>query len=87
MKKEKDIIQADPETVESSEPQKTKFRHFWDYVTDYKRKTVALALPSIAFDIVYSIPIYDGCSDIFILAFRNVLLSCPSLHAQNQYFI
>lgn len=79
MKKDKDIIQADPETVESSEPQKTKFRHFWDYVTDYKRKTVALALPSIAFDIVYSIFLFTMAVLtfsfwLFVMSFYHVLL-------------
>ncbi len=79
MKKDKDIIQADPETVESSEPKKTKFRHFWDYVTDYKRKTVALALPSIAFDIVYSIFLFTMAVLtfsfwLFVMSFYHVLL-------------
>ena len=79
MKKDKDIIQADSETVESSEPQKTKFRHFWDYVTDYKRKTVALALPSIAFDIVYSIFLFTMAVLtfsfwLFVMSFYHVLL-------------
>lgn len=79
MKKDKDIIQADPETFESSEPQKTKFRHFWDYVTDYKRKTVALALPSIAFDIVYSIFLFTMAVLtfsfwLFVMSFYHVLL-------------
>ena len=79
MKKDKDIIQAGPETVESYEPQKTKFRHFWDYVTDYKRKTVALALPSIAFDIVYSIFLFTMAVLtfsfwLFVMSFYHVLL-------------
>ena len=79
MKKDKDIIQADTETAESSEPQKTKFRHFWDYVTDYKRKTVALALPSIAFDIVYSIFLFTMAVLtfsfwLFVMSFYHVLL-------------
>lgn len=77
MKKDKDNIQT--ETVESSEPQKTKFRHFWDYVTDYKRKTVALALPSIAFDIVYSIFLFTMAVLtfsfwLFVMSFYHVLL-------------
>ena len=54
MKKDKEIISNDTELNESAEPQKSKFRHFWDYVTDYKRKTVTLSLPSVVFDIVYS---------------------------------
>ena len=77
MKKDKDNIQT--ETVESSEPQKTKFRHFWDYVTDYKRKTVALALPSIAFDIVYSVFLFTMAVLtfsfwLFVMSFYHVLL-------------
>ena len=77
MKKDKEIIQT--ETVESSEPQKTKFRHFWDYVTDYKRKTVALALPSIAFDIVYSVFLFTMAVLtfsfwLFVMSFYHVLL-------------
>lgn len=38
----------------SSAPLKSRPRRFWEYVTDYKRKTVALTLPSIIFDILYS---------------------------------
>lgn len=77
MKKDKDNIQT--ETVESSDPQKTKFRHFWDYVTDYKRKTVALSLPSIAFDIVYSIFLFTMAVLtfsfwLFVMSFYHVLL-------------
>ena len=36
------------------EKKKGKFRRVWDYVTDYKRTTVAMTLPSVAFDICYS---------------------------------
>ena len=36
------------------EVKKTKAKRFWEYVTDYKRTTVALALPSAVFDISYS---------------------------------
>lgn len=39
---------------DSGAPRKSKFRRFWDYVTDYKRTTVALTLPSVTFDILYS---------------------------------
>ena len=52
-----DTEQTDIEQYESTvadAPKKSKFRRFWDYVNDYKRKTVALALTSIAFDIAYS---------------------------------
>jgi hypothetical protein len=52
---EENIIPAEQEgSVISDEPRKSKSRRFWDYVNDYKRKTVALALPSIVFDIAYS---------------------------------
>ena len=44
-----------PEEVTGSEaPKQSKAKRFWEYVTDYKRKTVAMTLPSTAFDIVYS---------------------------------
>lgn len=48
--------EANLEPVETSAPVKKKswFRRAWEYVTDYKRKTVALALPSVVFDISYS---------------------------------
>ena len=55
--KDPDTEETDIEQYESTvadAPKKSKFRRFWDYVNDYKRKTVALALPSIAFDIAYS---------------------------------
>jgi len=48
-----DIVQQE-DSAGSDAAKKSKFRHFWDYVTDYKRTTVALALPSVAFDIFYS---------------------------------
>lgn len=38
----------------SEESKKSKPRRFWEYVTDYKRTTVALTLPSVIFDILYS---------------------------------
>lgn len=41
------------ETVPEAE-KKSKGKRFWEYVTDYKRTTVALTLPSAVFDIVYS---------------------------------
>lgn len=44
-----------PEEVTGSEsPKQSRAKRFWEYVTDYKRKTVAMTLPSTAFDIVYS---------------------------------
>ena len=54
MKKDKDEILEDTELTDSEEQKESKFKHFWDYVTDYKRKTVTLALPSVVFDIVYA---------------------------------
>lgn len=54
MSKDKEEILADTELTDSEEKKESKFKHFWDYVTDYKRKTVTLALPSVVFDIVYS---------------------------------
>ena len=52
MAKGKTDIEENLEVIE--EPQKSKARRFWDYVNDYKRKTVTLSLPSVVFDIVYS---------------------------------
>ena len=49
--------QETSDQVVSSEPEhppRSKFRHFWDYISDYKRRTVALTLPSVAFDVIYS---------------------------------
>jgi hypothetical protein len=54
MKKDKDEILEDTELTDSEEQKESKFKHFWDYVTDYKRKTVTMALPSVVFDIVYA---------------------------------
>ena len=60
MKKEKPVItesQEIPVTVigeNAPEVKKTKAKRFWEYVTDYKRTTVALTLPSAVFDISYS---------------------------------
>ena len=62
MTKEKTDIKEIEEV--STEPQKSKARRFWDYVTDYKRKTVALTLPSIAFDIIYS----SFCASMSVLS-------------------
>ena len=73
MKKDKENIQTDTEIIDSSEPKKSKFRRFWDYVNDYKRKTVALALPSIAFDIVYSIFLFSMA--VFKFSFWLMVMS------------
>lgn len=45
---------ADAAVTQSDEIKQSKFKHFWNYVTDYKRTTVALTLPSVTFDILYS---------------------------------
>ena len=45
---------APVETSAPVEKKKSKFKRAWEYVTDYKRTTVALTLPSVAFDICYS---------------------------------
>ncbi len=60
MKKEKPVITESQElpVAEAGEAnpevKKTKTKRFWEYVTDYKRTTVALTLPSAVFDISYS---------------------------------
>lgn len=61
MKKDKLVIpekqELPVEEAGSSAPEtakKSKGKRFWEYVTDYKRTTVALTLPSAVFDIVYS---------------------------------
>lgn len=42
------------ELIDANPPKKSKARRFWDYVNDYKRKTVVMTLPSVPFDIIYS---------------------------------
>ena len=42
------------ELIDANPPKKSRARRFWDYVNDYKRKTVVMTLPSVPFDIVYS---------------------------------
>ena len=61
MKKEKpavpDITESPVEEVVESVSEtekKSKGKRFWEYVTDYKRTTVAMTLPSAIFDISYS---------------------------------
>lgn len=63
MDEEKEIIieqeqEAQPveqgELIDANPPKKSRARRFWDYVNDYKRKTVVMTLPSVPFDIVYS---------------------------------
>lgn len=53
MNKEKADNQVEIE-VSPEETKKSGFANFWEYVTDYKRKTVALTLPSVLFDLGYS---------------------------------
>ena len=61
MKKDKPVIPEKQElpveeagTTAPETAKKSKGKRFWEYVTDYKRTTVALTLPSAVFDIVYS---------------------------------
>jgi len=73
------VLSDTEEIISSSEPQNSKFRHFWDYVTDYKRKTVALTLPSLTFDFVYSgfclvMSIFSRSLWLFIMAFYYLFL-------------
>ena len=87
MKKEKETVQdndltlIEPVEVDgSAESKRSKFRRFWDYVNDYKRKTVALTLPSIAFDIVYSsfcamMSVFSRSLWLLIMAIYYFLLS------------
>lgn len=42
------------ELIDANPPKKSRVKRFWDYVNDYKRKTVVMTLPSVPFDIVYS---------------------------------
>ena len=45
------------ELIDASAPpeqNKSKAKRFWEYVTDYKRTTVVMTLPSVPFDIIYS---------------------------------
>ena len=42
------------ELIDANPPKKSRARRFWDYVNDYKRKTVVMTLPSVPFDIIYS---------------------------------
>ncbi len=86
MKTDEDItpeesdITLDPEGISEAEvPDKSRFRHFWDYVTEYKRRTVALTLPSVAFDIFYSgfcftMSLFSRSLWLFIMSFYYTLL-------------
>lgn len=87
MKKEKPVITEDQElpvdkTGETApEVKKTKAKRFWEYVTDYKRTTVALTLPSAVFDISYSgflfaMSIIFMSYWLFMMSFYTFLLFC-----------
>ena len=51
---EETVSSADTGTPGPETKKKGRFKRFWNYVTDYKRKTVAMTVPSIAFDFIYS---------------------------------
>ena len=58
---------------------KSKAKRFWEYVTDYKRRTVAMTVPSIAFDFVYSgfcfsMSVFFHSFWLFIMSFYYSLL-------------
>ncbi len=60
---------------------KSKPRRFWEYVTDYKRQTVALTLPSAVFDIVYSSFLFSMAILflsywLFVMSIYSFLLFC-----------
>lgn len=87
MKKEKPVITEDQElpvdkTGETAqEVKKTKAKRFWEYVTDYKRTTVALTLPSAVFDISYSGFLFAMSFIfmsywLFMMSFYTFLLFC-----------
>lgn len=54
IKDQETVSSADTVVSGSDAPKKSKVKHFWNYVTDYKRTTVALTVPSITFDFLYS---------------------------------
>lgn len=60
---------------------KSKSKRFWEYVTDYKRQTVALTLPSAVFDIVYSSFLFSMAVIflsywLFVMSIYTFLLFC-----------
>ena len=78
MAKRKTDIQEEEQKTESFDEnteveKKSKAKHFWEYVTDYKRKTVALTLPSVIFDIVYSSFLFT--MSIFTLSYWLLIMS------------
>lgn len=88
MKKEKpavpDITESPVEEVVESVSEtekKSKGKRFWEYVTDYKRTTVAMTLPSAIFDISYSgfllaMSITFLSYWLFMMSFYTFLLFC-----------
>ena len=52
--RDEDIVSDQNQSEDQGASKQSRPKRFWGYVTDYKRKTVALTLPSIIFDIVYS---------------------------------
>ncbi len=70
---------ADTEISGSGVQKKGKIKQFWNYVTDYKRKTVAMTVPSIAFDFLYSgfcftMSVFLHSFWLFIMSFYYSLL-------------
>ena len=88
MKKEKpaipDITESPVEEVVESVSEtekKSKGKRFWEYVTDYKRTTVAMTLPSAIFDISYSGFLFAMSITflsywLFMMSFYTFLLFC-----------
>ena len=77
MSKAKTAIPEDKDLqVNADEPvKKSKAKRFWEYVTDYKRSTVALTLPSAVFDIVYSSFLFS-MAVIFLSFWLFVMARC-----------
>lgn len=67
--------------VAAETTKKSKGKRFWEYVTDYKRQTVALTLPSAVFDIVYSSFLFSMAVVflsywLFVMSIYTFLLFC-----------
>ena len=83
MSKAKTAIPEDKDLqVNADDPvKKSKAKRFWEYVTDYKRSTVALTLPSAVFDIVYSSFLFSMAVIflsfwLFVMSIYTFLLFC-----------
>lgn len=88
MKKEKPAVPNNIESpveaageINTEVEKKSKAKRFWEYVTDYKRSTVALTLPSAIFDISYSgfllaMSITFFSYWLFMMSFYTFLLFC-----------